>query len=108
MKRTAGFAAAIAAAALVAGCASSAPSGDARACEMVKQELGQKAGQFATAEAVAVSPGLRQQISYLAYAVSIEDQPYPLGSAGLVEASAAVTQISGICSDDGVSGISQA
>lgn len=103
----------ILAAALVAGLvtagvysASPSPSGDIRACQMVKTELS-GAGHFGPAEAAAVNPQLRQDISMLAYALPMEGRPGQLGSAYAVLAGADVAGISSECEADRVTGIGQ-
>ena len=112
--RLAVFIAAGATAALVAACGGPSPSGDARACQMVKQEMGQflqqetsqQVQRLTAAAAAATSPGLKRDIGGLAYAVSLESQPavFAATDAGPA-AEGLVTLISETCANDGVSGL---
>jgi outer membrane biogenesis lipoprotein LolB len=108
MRRLAVIIATVATAVLAAACGgSSSASGDTRACQMVKTEL-TGAQKYAAAQAAAVSPDLKKQISNLAYGQSIQGDPYPLGATGLALAESAVTDIGAICTGDGVTGIGEA
>jgi|SRR5579872_1395506 len=90
---------------LVTACGGSSASGDYRACQMLKNEL-TGTQRYTAAEAAALTPGLKKAIGDLAYGQSI--QGGPLGPTGVAIAELAVSQISVICSGDGVTGIGQA
>jgi hypothetical protein len=85
------------------------PTGDVRACQMVKSELN-GAQDFEAAERAAVSPQLKQDIKGLAGAMSAtpQGQPNPViwQYTQAAMAQAANNAVSADCAPDGVYGIS--